>query len=212
MKFKPKGIIFDYDGTLADTPEDNFRAWAWALEQMQIKLKREHYFPLEGLKIIKIAERLLALGNGDPTHAETVRELREDYARRHVTPKLYPETIQVVRSLKQRGYRLALASAASRERLAHPALNELLALLTCVVSGDDCKIGKPDPEPYLIAADFLKLPPTECLVIENAPLGIQSAKAAEMGCIALRTTLSDEHLSQADLIVDSLANITSHIV
>ncbi len=210
-KFKPSGIIFDYDGTLADTPEDNFLAWQWALRQFHVEITRQDYFPLEGLKITRIAEKFLQIAKANALDIAAIVELREEYSRKNLTPKLYSSTLPTLRALQARGFPMALASAASRERLSHPALAELKSLLTVVLSGDDFKVGKPSPEPYLTAASLLKIPATECLVIENAPLGIQSARAAGMECIALRTTLNDSYLDGASVIVTALEDILAHI-
>jgi len=67
-----------------------------------------------------------------------------------------------------------------------------------VITGDDVSKGKPDPEAYLKAANELNVVSSECLVIENAPLGIEAAKRAEMRVVALTTTLDREVLSGAD--------------
>jgi len=80
-----------------------------------------------------------------------------------------------------------------------------------VVTGDSVKKGKPHPEPYLKAASVLGLRPKQCLVVENAPFGIASAKKAGMFCIAITTSLPRDYLKQADIIVDRLEDITGII-
>ena len=70
-----------------------------------------------------------------------------------------------------------------------------------IISGDDTEKGKPNPEPYLAAMQKLNILPIESLVIENAPLGIQSAKTAGAYCIAITTTLGREYLKEADEVV-----------
>jgi beta-phosphoglucomutase len=77
-------------------------------------------------------------------------------------------------------------------------------LFDVLVTGDQVIDGKPDPEPYQIAAERLNLDPGECLAVENAPLGIRSAKAAGMACVALATTLPPPRLAAAgaDLVFD----------
>ncbi len=63
--------------------------------------------------------------------------------------------------------------------------------------------SKPAPEPYLKAVEMLGVPKEQCLVIENAPLGIRSAKSAGLRCIAIPTYLDRDSLKEADVIVDS---------
>ena len=75
------------------------------------------------------------------------------------------------------------------------------------ISADDVVNGKPSPEPYLKGAALLGLAAEDCLVFEDTPAGIRSAKAAGMRVIALQTTYPAEELTAADAIVKSLAEI-----
>ena len=70
-----------------------------------------------------------------------------------------------------------------------------------IVSADDVVKGKPSPEPYLAALEKLRAAPDRALVVENAPMGIASASAAGIYCIAIETTLPQEYLKGADMIV-----------
>jgi mannitol-1-/sugar-/sorbitol-6-phosphatase len=74
-----------------------------------------------------------------------------------------------------------------------------------LVSVDSISRGKPDPEPYLYAAQRLKIPPSRCTVFEDAPAGVAAAKAAGMRVVALTTTVGAEELAGADRIVRDLA-------
>ena len=76
-----------------------------------------------------------------------------------------------------------------------------------IVAGDSVKHGKPCPDPYLKAAKLLKLFPDDCIVVENAPYGIESAKRAGMYCIAVTTSLPKEYLRKADVAVNSLKEV-----
>jgi beta-phosphoglucomutase-like phosphatase (HAD superfamily) len=78
-----------------------------------------------------------------------------------------------------------------------------------LVTADDIKHGKPDPEPYLKGAQFLGVSAADCIVFEDAPAGIRAGKAAGARVVALRTTSSDAELQQAgaDWIVDNCAEL-----
>jgi beta-phosphoglucomutase len=80
-------------------------------------------------------------------------------------------------------------------------------LFDLTVAGDQIKEGKPNPEPYLTAARILRINPKDCVVVENSPFGITSAKRAGMFCIALTTSLPKEYLKKADMVVDRLEEI-----
>ncbi|MBI2866186.1 MAG: HAD family phosphatase, partial [Chloroflexi bacterium] len=77
------------------------------------------------------------------------------------------------------------------------------------VAGEDVTQGKPHPEGFLKAAHLLEVAPHACLVIEDAPAGIQAALAAGMRCLAVATTHSPERLSEADGVVDTLEGVTA---
>ena len=76
-----------------------------------------------------------------------------------------------------------------------------------ILTGDEIERAKPDPEPYLTAARRIGLEPGECIVIENAPLGIEAAKAAGMQCIAVESTLKRDHLGSADYIFKDIGEL-----
>jgi len=73
-----------------------------------------------------------------------------------------------------------------------------------IVAAEDVSRGKPDPEGFLLAARSLGVPPERCLVIEDAPGGIEGARRAGMRSLAVTTTRPREDLSAADAVVDSL--------
>jgi beta-phosphoglucomutase len=85
-----------------------------------------------------------------------------------------------------------------------PEVNEWL---DCVITADDVEHGKPDPEPYWRAIQKLHVAPSEALVIENAPLGIRSAKSAGAAVVAITTTLAPHYLREADFIVHDFAEL-----
>ncbi len=88
-------------------------------------------------------------------------------------------------------------------RLAHGGLPIPERLITA----DDVERGKPDPQPYLAGAAALGVDPAECLVIEDAPAGIEAGKAAGMTVLALATTFEAGSLAAADYLVGSLADV-----
>jgi beta-phosphoglucomutase len=113
-------------------------------------------------------------------------------------PSLVPGMLPLVYDLRGRGYRLALVTGSSRSVVDGVSESvDLRILFEAMVTGDQVTHGKPDPEPYRIAAERLNLTPGECLVVENAPMGIRSAKAAGMACVALATTLPPPRLTAA---------------
>lgn len=93
--------------------------------------------------------------------------------------------------------------AVARARLRAAGLPVPLLL----ISAEDVAAGKPAPEGYLAGAAGLGVPPAECVVVEDAPVGVDAARAAGMRCVGLATTHSPSELSAADLVVPSLAEL-----
>ena len=98
---------------------------------------------------------------------------------------------------------IAIVTGASRDRIKEHLDEKISVCLKALVTADDVIHTKPHPEPYLSAANMLGINAKECLVIENAILGIESAKAAGCKCFALETTLKFEDLNGAEEVFDT---------
>ena len=105
--------------------------------------------------------------------------------------------------------RFAIVTSATRE-LAEARLRYAdLPAPERLITADDVSSGKPSPEPYLMGAAWLGVVPADCLVIEDTPAGVQSARSAGMQVVALSTTYPAHKLKTADAVVDSLAAINA---
>ena len=206
MKKKIKAILFDFDGVLANTMEDNFLAWQKAFKDYEIDIKKKDYFPLEGMELIKVARKISDKykANLDP---ETIVKLKNKYYLKNHFLVFYPKVEVLIDLLKRNKCLLALVSASPREKLCGTVPVEFLKKFGVVISGEDSKNGKPSPTPYLNAVKILGVLPEECIVVENAPLGIKSAKKAGMYCIAICSTLDKSFLSEADEIIDKFEDL-----
>lgn len=120
---------------------------------------------------------------------------------------LYEGAEALIGRLKKEGYLLGLVTGANYLRFLNTVNSEVTGRFNVIISGDKVNNCKPHPEPYLNAANALSVQPSECLVIENAPLGIESAKSAGMYCIAVASTLEKKYLFRADMIINKLADL-----
>ncbi|MCB9030185.1 MAG: HAD family phosphatase [Deltaproteobacteria bacterium] len=200
-------ILFDFDGVLGKSVEDNYRAWSYALSKQGIEIEAEEYYLLEGHRSPDVATKILTTHNCSLNVIDTIVKDKDDHYIQHNRFAFYEGSGEVVDWARSKGFKIGVVSGGSKRRLMSTAAKELLDHLDVVVTADDCTQGKPQPEPYLKAAKSLGISPASCVVIENAPLGIQAAKNAEMVCIAICSTLDRKHLSQADYIVDSLKDV-----
>jgi beta-phosphoglucomutase len=196
-----RAIVFDMDGVVLNSPPMHLLTWQQTLAPLGIRMTAEDLYPLEGMPTELTAQRLTERLLGRACSDEQARELahtKRALFRERFNPTLVPGIAPLLHGLRGRGYRLGLVTGSARsvvnESLAPTGLAELFA---AIVAGDEVSRGKPNPEPYRTAAERLGVPPTECLAVENAPLGIRSAKAAGMGCVGIETTLPAERLLAA---------------
>ena len=122
----------------------------------------------------------------------------------------FPGVLELITAgLNRDDFRLAIATSSTREK------SEAVLRSACIpyhqmayVTGSDVKRKKPEPELFLTAAGRLELDPVCCLVVEDAPNGIEAAKAAGCKCMAVTNTAREDKLSAADRVTASLAEIT----
>ncbi len=210
------GLIFDVDGLIADTEPLNARVTIRVLAEM---------FGLQGVRpedfaagygkaaeaFVKAGARVHGLELND-AQAHAGAELRERYLAEAVRAEglpAFPGVLDLIRSaLGENGFRLAIATSATRE------LSE--AILDAVkvphqkmvyVSGSEVTKKKPDPQIFLIAIRRLGIEAARCIVFEDAPSGVQAARAAGARCVAVTNTVPAEELAGADRICDSLEEI-----
>jgi HAD superfamily hydrolase (TIGR01509 family) len=132
--------------------------------------------------------------------------------RRHAVPA--PGVPELVDGLRGRGLKLAVASS-SRTAWVETALEKLGLgqVFTVVVTGDMVRHSKPDPQIYLLAAERLNVAPGRCLAIEDAPKGVQAARAAGMKVVGVKTGYTAHlTLEGADVVLESLTEFDYGLV
>jgi beta-phosphoglucomutase len=118
--------------------------------------------------------------------------------------------VELIESLVHAGFRVAVGSSGPAENV-QLSIEQLRVgrLLSATVTGDDVKRGKPDPQVFLIAAERMCVPPARCVVVEDAPVGVEAARRGGMRVIALASTgRTVEQLRAADLVVNSLRELS----
>lgn len=190
-------VLFDNDGTLIDSTEVVRRSWGrWAIEQ---GIDPEQLGGFHGVPAAAIVAQVLPDGDHYAALARIV-QLEEADTGGIVA---LPGAAQALRSVADRG---AVVTSATR-KLAELRLDAAgVPAPAVLVSADDVSTGKPDPEPYLLAAKRLGVPAQECLVVEDAPGGITAARAAGCAVLAVLSTSARDDL-HADLVVPDLSHI-----
>ncbi len=202
-----RAVLFDFDGVIGRTMEDNFRAWEYAFSAFNLDISKEAYFLIEGFSARKVAEHFLGKRAEDGLVEDLVR-LKEKYYLENCRFSFYDGVEPFVASLKDKEYLLGLVSGAHSKRLKHSVEKDFLKLFDVVVTADRVGNCKPHPEPYLKASKALSCAPSECVAVENAPMGIEAAKRAGMYCVAICSTLDEAHLSGADRVVNNFMELS----
>ena len=180
-----RGVIFDLDGVLVTTDELHYEAWKRLAEEEGIPYDRTVQDRQRGVSRMESLEAMLE-GTGRAYTAEQKTEMAERkntyYGRlvENLTPAaLLPGAMGMLRALRRRGVKVAIASASKNTRTILERTG-LAGKADAVVDGHDITRSKPDPEICLIAAERLGLEPAECLVVEDAPAGIEAGRRAGM--------------------------------
>ncbi len=183
--------------------DDNYNAWRHALAGFGIAIKKEDYFLMEGLNTRNVAKAFLEEGGIGHLNGkiDEIVAAKERFYMENNNFELYEGVDSYLSELKENEYPIGLVSGGSYSRILETTSRRFLSRFDVIVSGDSVRNCKPHPEPYLRAAEGLRMDPADCLAVENAPIGIESAKRAGMYCIAISSTLAGEHLSEADRIV-----------
>jgi len=198
--FSCAAILFDLDGVLCDSTKAVDREWReWAARK-----------GVDGDAIMAIAHgvRTVEVIRRVAPHLDAVTEAaaienHEAHDQRGVV--VMPGAADLVKSIPQA--RWGVVTSGSRLLAANRLRHCGLPVPEVLVTSDDVKNGKPDPEPYLMGAKRLGFRPEECLVIEDAPAGIESARAGGMRVIGMASTYVAQRLSEADVVVLALSRI-----
>jgi beta-phosphoglucomutase len=208
-----RAAIFDFDELLINLQTLHFAADRAALADLGYEYNAlPDAIRLEGSGR-RISELLMEMrahfGITDTAEAMMARRQAHFLAALRDVPELpaMPGALAAIDALHAAGYPLAVASSGIREYITL-VLNRLgiADRFAVIVTGADVTHGKPHPEPYLVAAARLGLPPAQCVVFEDAAVGVAAAKAAGMRCIAVPNpdATRAQDLSAADLVLPSL--------
>ncbi|WP_030243797.1 MULTISPECIES: HAD-IA family hydrolase [unclassified Streptomyces] len=205
MKIHAHALLFDNDGTLVSSLASVDRCWTrWAAEY-GITAEEFARVELHGRPAAEIAADLLP-AEVVPRAVARIEDLEvEDVP--HGGVHLLPGTRALLDSLPAE--RWAVVTSATR-RLAEARLDAVGILPKTLVAADDITRGKPDPEPYLLAARTLGVDPAHCVVFEDAPAGLAAGRAAGMTTVALTTT-HQAHELRADLVVEDLSALSAQV-
>lgn len=184
-----KAVLFDHDGTIADSEQAHFEMWRDVLYKYNVELSHEEYKnQYAGIPTTTNAKTIVdnhSLKVAPTALALAKAKITNDYLAKQAFP-LMNGALESVRYFYEHGLKVGIVTGAGREGVNTTLENHgFEKYVSVVVSGDDVKNSKPAPDCYLLAADKLGLQPSECLAIEDTYNGSISAFRANIKCIGV---------------------------
>jgi beta-phosphoglucomutase family hydrolase len=205
-----EAVIFDLDGVIAESENAHIKAEKQAFLNYGLIISADELHRYTGTTAKVMFTELIAKYKLNTTFEEInlqkekilLKLLREDAAPTK-------GVLSLIQELKQRGIRLAIGSSSTRNLVDYilKKLN-ITCLFDVVIAAEDIEHSKPNPEIFLKAAMELGVSPHQCLVIEDAQLGVEAAKSAGMKCVGYRNPHSgNQDLSKADIMTDDFSKL-----
>lgn len=211
-------LVFDFDGVLVDSEPLHLRAYQETLEPLGVSLPREEYYarylgyddagvfrlvsetrdwPIDNRRMAELIEQKTNIFDSLLAGGEVV---------------MYPGAAECLTRLAA-VWPIGIASGALRHEIeATLRSHHLESHIRFIVASGETPAGKPAPDPYAKAATLHKVPPAQCLAIEDSRWGITSAKAAGLWCIGITNTYAVSELLDADAIITSLDELTPELI
>jgi beta-phosphoglucomutase len=211
-----QAVIFDMDGVLVDTYRAHCLSWLELAEAEGLHFTEAEFAATFGRTSREIIAHLWSGARYDDARIAELDRRKEAAFRRLIESDFpaMPGAAELLRSLHDAGFRLAVGSSGPPENVAL-VLDRLGAkgLFEAIVTGEDVTRGKPDPEVFLVAARRLGVPPSRCAVIEDAPAGVAAANAAGMASVGLLSSgRKPDDLTAACVVVRSLSELSPQVL
>lgn len=181
-----EGLIFDCDGTLADSMPPHYIAWIETLNRHGLDMDEDHYYAMGGWPSVTVAEALIKEAGKDIDPHIISEEKEETFKQKlHLVEPIEP-VVQIVKEWHGQ-IPMAVATGGIRE-ICEQILEfcNLKQYFEIIVTANDVPRPKPAPDVYLRAAELLGVDPTKCRAYEDADPGVESAKAAGMDVVDVR--------------------------
>ncbi|MHC4197735.1 MAG: HAD family hydrolase [Planctomycetota bacterium] len=205
-------IMLDMDGVVIDGMPYHMQAWREAFATVGMEVTDVDIYLKEGMDQMETVLQLSREKGVSLSHDDMKRVvgIKNRILNSIFEIRLFPHCPEFLSRLKALGYKLALVTGTNQD-VVEKILDEETALrgvFDVVVTAATASRRKPDPEPYLKAVELLGVDKKHCLVIENSPAGVASAKKAGLVCLALTTSLPEKYLGQADGIFHGLDEVS----
>lgn len=207
-----RAVLFDMDGVLYDSMPSHAKAWHRAMAHFGYDLPEQEAYMHEGrtgASTINIVSRRQRGVEESEERIQEIYRVKSQFFNEYPPAEPMPGALELLRKLQARGLKILIVTGSGQTSLLD-RLNHHFPGVFCrelMVTAFDVKHGKPAPEPYLMGLQKGGLRAEECVVVENAPLGVRAAKAAGIFTVAVNTgPLPDSALADegADLLFPSM--------
>lgn len=204
--------LVDMDGVLFDSMKNHTRAWVKLMKKNGIKCTRDEFYMYEGMTgrdIIKMKFKNGAGKNITDDEAQALYKVKTRYFTELGEVEVIPGTLDVLRAIKESGKKCMLVTGSGTQSMLDRIDTDYEGVFDEQrITAADVRRGKPNPEPYLKAMTKINVQPNECIVIENAPLGVQAGHTA--GCFTVGVTTGpisekDLYKAGADIVYKDMA-------
>ncbi|MFP4026168.1 MAG: HAD family hydrolase [Candidatus Brocadiia bacterium] len=207
--------IFDWDGVIVDSSPFHKLSWDKLADEENRILPEGHFKKGFGMRNEQIIPEILEWTT-DPEEIVRLSNRKEELYRELIIEKgisPLPGVEDWLQELQVNDVPHAVASSTERLNIMTSLdVMEMKQQFDAIVGGEDVENGKPDPEVFLTAAEKVSALPSQCVVFEDAHVGIEAALAAKMKVVALATTHPADTLEDADIVVGSLAELSFQTV
>lgn len=201
--WSPAAILADLDGTLVDSVASSRHAWGALARRRGLDEEETHRFAM-GRPTRETIALLVPADERDAEQAQVDRDEVDDAG----SVVAYPGAAELLAG----PIPIAVVTSGSTELATARLRGAGLTVPEAMITADSIVNGKPDPEPFLLGARALGVEAGRCLALEDAPPGIESARAAGMPVVAFRTTHPDAELDRATVVLDALAEAVAHLL
>ena len=217
-KALPKAVFFDQDGVLFNSMPYHARSWEWAMSKHGLPFTENQTYKNEGRTGASVINEAHRLVHGVDATQELIDAVYADKSAHFneltggQLPELIPGIREVLAYLKSRGVQCWVVTGSGQRSLLDNLRKTFPDTFTGVISAFDVQHGKPHPEPYLKAWERCGFAKNECMVVENAPLGVRAGKAAGLFTAAVNTgILPDSALweENADIVLPDMHALLS---
>ncbi|MEE8400941.1 MAG: beta-phosphoglucomutase family hydrolase [Candidatus Hydrothermarchaeaceae archaeon] len=200
--------IFDLDGVVVNTVPIHFKAWKQMFEEHGKKFTFQDYKEkVDGIPRIDGGRAILTNLSDEELIEATAKKQRyflECLKKEKI--EVFESTLKLIEELGGKGIKIAVISSSKNLPYILEKI-KIIKLFDAKISGNEITKGKPDPQIFLMAAEKMRVKPENCVVFEDAVLGVAAAKRAKMLCIGIDRYNDPSRLKEADSVVSDLKEI-----